>query len=315
MIKRLFLKGLVFGIMIIFVGMCINPSTGITIANKSNHPISNGNTLYVGGSGPGNYSKIQDAIDNASSGDTVFVYDDSSPYYEPITIYKSINLIGEDKETTIIDGSEKYTVVHISADWVNISGFTIQNSGIQYPTYISGIYIGSNYCTITNNTVSNNWHGIYQGGGFNNNNIISNTISFNTQQGITISGYNNSIKGNSISNNKVGIALGGTNNNIMGNNISFNFLGGIILQDSRDSTIHRNNFIDNTPDANFVYFREHEWDKEPNRNTWKQNYWNRPRILPKIIFGILHFGWTGFIPILLPWINIDLHPAKEPYEI
>jgi len=34
----------------------------------------NGNTLYVGGSGPNNYTKIQDAIDNASNGDTVFVY-------------------------------------------------------------------------------------------------------------------------------------------------------------------------------------------------------------------------------------------------
>ena len=33
----------------------------------------NGNTLYVGGSGPGNFTKIQDAIDNASNGKTVFV--------------------------------------------------------------------------------------------------------------------------------------------------------------------------------------------------------------------------------------------------
>ena len=44
-----------------------------------------GNTLYVGGSGPGNYTRIQDAIDNASDGDTVFVYDDSSPYFEIIS--------------------------------------------------------------------------------------------------------------------------------------------------------------------------------------------------------------------------------------
>ena len=37
-------------------------------------PISNDNTLYVGGSGEGNYTKIQDAIDDASDGDIVFVY-------------------------------------------------------------------------------------------------------------------------------------------------------------------------------------------------------------------------------------------------
>jgi hypothetical protein len=36
--------------------------------------VDNGNTLYVGGSGPNNYSKIQDAIDNASGRDTIFVH-------------------------------------------------------------------------------------------------------------------------------------------------------------------------------------------------------------------------------------------------
>ena len=34
----------------------------------------NGKTLYVGGSGPGNYTKIQDAINNAIDGDTIYVY-------------------------------------------------------------------------------------------------------------------------------------------------------------------------------------------------------------------------------------------------
>jgi len=42
----------------------------------------NGKTLYVGGSGPNNYSSIQKAINFAEPGDTIFIYDDSSPYYE-----------------------------------------------------------------------------------------------------------------------------------------------------------------------------------------------------------------------------------------
>jgi pectin methylesterase-like acyl-CoA thioesterase len=33
-----------------------------------------GTWVYVGGSGPGNYTSIQDALDNASTTDTIFVY-------------------------------------------------------------------------------------------------------------------------------------------------------------------------------------------------------------------------------------------------
>ena len=66
--------------------------------------INDGNTLYVGGSGPNNYTKIQDAIDDAEDGDTIFVYDDSSPYLEDFVIYKSVTLMGENRNTTILDG-------------------------------------------------------------------------------------------------------------------------------------------------------------------------------------------------------------------
>jgi len=85
------------------VGTCIIPTTAQT--TEKTQSTSRGNWLYVGGSGPGNYTRIQDAIDNASDwGDTVFVYDDSSPYYEFLIINKSISLIGENKDTTIIKG-------------------------------------------------------------------------------------------------------------------------------------------------------------------------------------------------------------------
>jgi len=69
-------------------------------------PGNHGNTLYVGGAGPGNYSKIQDAINNASDGDTVFVCDDSSPYQENLLVNTSVYLLGENRDTTVIDGGE-----------------------------------------------------------------------------------------------------------------------------------------------------------------------------------------------------------------
>ena len=53
--------------------MSITPSVAVdTVKNSSIH-ISNGNTLYVGGSSHENYTTIQDAIDDASEG-ILFLY-------------------------------------------------------------------------------------------------------------------------------------------------------------------------------------------------------------------------------------------------
>ena len=78
------------GIIILLLGMSIVPSSIGLNLKELYLPSVSGNTLYVGGSGPNNYTKIQDAIDNASDLDTVFVYDDSSPYYENVVVDKSI---------------------------------------------------------------------------------------------------------------------------------------------------------------------------------------------------------------------------------
>jgi len=59
--------------------------------------------LFVGGTGPLNYTSIQDAINDVSAEGYVMVY--AGVYYENIIIDKNIILIGEDRNNTIIDGS------------------------------------------------------------------------------------------------------------------------------------------------------------------------------------------------------------------
>jgi len=61
--------------------------------NGSNaHPmyVNNGAILYVGGTGPGNYTSIQEAINDAENGDTIYVY--HGTYHEDLYIWKNISL-------------------------------------------------------------------------------------------------------------------------------------------------------------------------------------------------------------------------------
>jgi parallel beta-helix repeat protein len=171
----------------LMIGSTIVPLSATTVSEKTSHPLIKGNTLYVGGLGPNNYTKIQDAINDASVGDIVFVYDDSSPYYENIIIEKSITLTGEDRETTSILGDESLdgVIVNISADDISISGFTIQpNTGDP-----AGIIVCKNYTSpdhwnigivknvnIFNNIIKNTgWPGLF-GIRLNDGNIYGNTI-------------------------------------------------------------------------------------------------------------------------------------------
>jgi len=154
-------KILVIGIVLLFILMSITLSSAVDNVKKSIMSISDGNTLYVGGSGEDNYTKIQDAIDDAVDGDTVFVYE--GIYYEHLRIDKDINVFGQDKEKTVIDAGGIETAVEIGAN-VNLSGFTIQNAeeGISnfYPPPPDNIY---NFY-VYGNIIKNNVVGLALGG-------------------------------------------------------------------------------------------------------------------------------------------------------
>ena len=120
-------KSIVIGFVFLLVLMSFTSISGNQINNKTIENSGRGDILYVGGSGEGNYSKIQNAIDNASDGDTVFVY--KGIYYEHLKIGKDVNLFGQDKEKTVIDASGIETAVQIGG-YVNLSGFTIRNAEI-----------------------------------------------------------------------------------------------------------------------------------------------------------------------------------------
>jgi len=204
---------------------------------------TSGNTLYVGGTGTGNYSKIQDAIDVSNEGDTIYVY--SGIYYEFVVwVDKSIDLVGENRDTTIIDGTGG-DVVHIGADWVNITGFTIQNGSDR------GIDIYSLNNTIAGNTIKSNGCGINinLGWAFYSNitgysTISGNIITHNNEDGICLRDVSNVIiTENNITNNNNGISIQGFSYSatISNNTLTSNGDCGIKV-----TTGSRNNIFGNT---------------------------------------------------------------------
>lgn len=177
-------------------------------------------TLFVGGSDPGNYTTIQEAIDAAKPGDTVFVY--SGIYLENVEVYKTLNLTGESVDTTIIDANTWFDAVSVTADWVNVTGFTMVNAGgggddagIDLNS-VRNCYIANNNVTfseddaislvhssnntIANNTVTGNWVGIYLEHS-NNNLIVNNTIYSNDYEGIWLDLSNNTTVMNNVMSN------------------------------------------------------------------------------------------------------------------
>lgn len=306
-------KWLVFGILMLFFGACVIPSIGGMVVEGKPNLSFNGNTLFVGGIGEGNYTTIQDAIDNTSDGDTIFVY--NGTYYENPVIGKSIDLIGENKENTIINSSSKFSdVVKVNKDWVNISGFTIENcEGIE----VAGMKLEADHClikeiifrnnepyalslnpsdytTIKDNTFTENRIGIYTK--FSDYNTISNNIvSDNEQYGIVcaFSSNNNIIDNKASSNGIIGFITNNCNYfDIINNTASSNEQNGMYILDSNNIMVFKNNICNNNyfgilcenSNNNIIYhnnFIENNQNaKDDDANTWynstiqEGNYWD-----------------------------------------
>jgi parallel beta-helix repeat protein len=96
---------------------------------------------------PDDFPTIQEAINNANSGDSIFVR--NGTYHEHLIVNKTVSIVGEDRTATMLDGNHTGTVVKVTASNATISGFTIQNGEI-------GLDLNSNNNTITSNTISSN---------------------------------------------------------------------------------------------------------------------------------------------------------------
>jgi parallel beta-helix repeat protein len=236
------------------------------LMNPWSGPIPNPprDTVYVdddfdqntAGWGWNHFDNIQDAVDTVPPEGFVFVA--NGTYYENISIDKSINLVGENKDSSVIDGGANGDVIVLNrAQGVSLSGFTIRNG--RYGVIAS--YETSNN-TVSDNIVTDNEEvGVYLA--FSCSSTISDNIIANTNtNGIYLhSSYDNIVSGNTVTGSEHGIILYHSSHNVVfGSTLRANEFG-VYAQGSDSNQIYHNDFIDNTQNA---------YDNRG--NTWDDGY-------------------------------------------
>ena len=268
---------------------------------------------------PNDYLSIQDAIDNAVEGDTIYVK--KGTYVENPVVNKSVSLVGEDRDATVIDVTAG---LKVERDNVTITGFTIYDGW-------QGISLSANYCNISGNKITNAQYGIMLFGCENNsitgnvfksiepsaairltnssNNLVNNNYIDSCTEGIQIwqNSANNMVTENTIINcQDHAIRFQYSNDNtIIQNNITRSGCGTSIYGSNRN-IISNNNYFYNTVQfsANEDYYLT--WGGNVSVNTINGNYWSDYNGIDTNGDGI------GDMPYIIDANNKDNYPLMKP---
>jgi len=193
---------------------------------------------------PGEFLKIQAAIDIAKAGETISI--SAGTYDERIVLKAGVSLIGDGPERTKIQGDGRGDII-VAADKAVISGFTIQNSGSLY----CAIRSDSGSPVIKNNIIVRNGAGIVMAdsyGVIERNLIVENDdgSDFGTI-GILCRGGKPKIRNNTIANNHARFAVLCDRScpEIVKNLIAFN-LGGVGCVDGANPALKQNDLWANS---------------------------------------------------------------------
>lgn len=191
------------------------------------------------------YVNITAGIAAAKPGDTLEVH--GGTYRENINVTKPITLLGinTEKGRPVVDASYKGSAIVLSADGVKVDGFELRSAlGNPYIEW-AGIWVASNNNVISNNLVINNDNGIYLSG-FANNTISRNNATSNIN-GIQLNRSNsNKLCANYLESNNFGLIVESSTGNILDGNRATNNDYGILLKSSEGNALRDNLMYENS---------------------------------------------------------------------
>jgi len=160
---------------------------------------------------PDDYPTIQEAINAASEGDTIFVK--RGIYPEGLVVNQSVTLVGASLQDTVIDGTGMGihgVLVNVTSNDVAIKGFTVQGAGG------TGIFCSAINVTIQNNIMDNFYNAIILG-----------PFNYSWDAVVYQLPQNNTISGNNITRNSGRdiMLFGSAYNTITGNEVGYVGLG------------------------------------------------------------------------------------------
>jgi parallel beta-helix repeat protein len=199
---------------------------------------------------PDDYASIQEAVDIADDGDTIYVR--NGTYFEHVFVDKSISIIGESPVATIIDGSGSgFTpVLHVfNTTDVEIRSLRVQNTSSSDFDGSSGILAWEVDGLLVENCLSTDCYFGFSIGDSSNCRIIGNRFANNYAYGLVLRGEStfNLFVNNWISDNPTGIYIPGAT---VSNN-----------------TFYRNNIINNLNQVD-VFGVLNTWDNGAEGNYW-----------------------------------------------
>jgi parallel beta-helix repeat protein len=217
---------------------------------------------------PATHPTIQEAINSANPGDLIFVH--RGIYYEDLVVNKSVSLVGEDRDLTVIYGyaNQSDYVVFVIASGTSVKDLTVRRNPVNL--FGGGIFVGSVGNVILHNKIEDSYYGLMISSS-NNNDVSDNIISNNTN-GLTLTFSSNNVFSNNIisDNSEKGISLWSSNGNLFLANTVVGNMDGIQLFSSGGNNVFYHNSFNNT-----VQLLS---DSTNSTNVWSQNgegnYWS-----------------------------------------